>query len=491
MRLKTEYFLKNYLLNFKAKKDRYSAYSLPETGKYYKLKMTVGNKSIIFNIVKTEKLDAPVNHVLTSMYKEQIHTLLCFYGTRETGDGDVLFMSGNDLKIAACNIDDKGNAEVNIGVNLIDEVFYHLSAIEEYNKEANGKDARPYYSGDAGKSTNEPLVDDFYNLFTDIINTCLEKLGVTEGMQRKLNGFNISLTHDVDAIRKNYFTSLRYLSFLAARFAKKLDFNAFGRIFRYLAHKSDFNQIINIMLLEKDFDYRSTFFFYSKAAKGGFSSRIIDKFIDPSYDMSSSAYSGIRNIFSEAEFEAGLHGSYAAARDYELLMEELKLLKGLSRTAITANRNHFLNFSSVHTPLLLEKAGIKCDTTFYYNNVCGFLRHKTCSPFYFYSHTENRIVDVIEIPTVIMDSTLFNYLNCTDETAYKKSIEILDKVKRRNGVVCINWHNETSTPEYGWYSTYKDVIKWIKDNSATAYTIGEVYNRLVTEGFDGATVNTG
>ena len=60
--------------------------------------------------------------------------------------------------------------------------------------------------------------------------------------------------------------------------------------------------------------------------------------------------------------------------------------------------------------------------------------------------------------------------------------EILDKVMERKGVVCINWHNETSAPEYGWYSTYQDVLRWMKDNGACTYTIKEVYDRLTSEG---------
>jgi len=480
---KTKYFLKNYLLNFGFKKDKCPAYSLQETERYYRFGTNVRGRNIIFNIAKTRKLDVSEKCVLKNACKENTHTLLCCYEVREAGPGIPLFRSSKGFNVATYCKDVKGGIEVDVGVNLIDEVFYHLSAMGEYKRESNREKIQPYYFEGADRTVNEPLVDDFYNLFTDAVNTVLERFDISEGMQRKLDGFNVSLTHDVDAIKKDYRTSMKYLSFLVFTFARKWDFNAVRRMYRYLSHDSDFNRIIDIVHMEKGFGDKSTFFLYSNVVKKGLLSRVVEGFVGPSYDIrDSSVLADIRDVFNEAGFEVGLHSSYPAALNYELLEEEFDLLKRLSHNTVISNRNHFLNFSLTRTPLMLEKAGIKCDTTFYYNNICGFMRHKTCSPFYFYSHQDNRIVDVIEIPTVIMDSTLFNYLSCTDEDAYEKSIEILDKVRERKGVVCINWHNETSAPEYGWYSTYQDVLRWMKDNGACTYTIKEVYDRLTSEG---------
>jgi hypothetical protein len=493
MSLKIEYFLKNYLLNFKTQREKGSAYLLQETDGKYGFKLNVGNRDFTLNIEKTRRLDVPERYVLMNLDKGETCNLLCFYEVRGIGTGSTLFKSSKGLSIVAYSEGVGGNVEVNVGVNLIDEVFYHLSGLEEYEKECNGKKIRSYYWGDIDKTANEPLVDDFYNLFAEIINTVLEKLNSPENIQRKLESFNVSLTHDVDAIQKDYYTSIRYLAFLLFTLIKKCDFNAVSKMRRYFNHSSNFNRITDVMHTEEGFGYRSTFFLYSNVSKGGFLPRVIDRFIDPAYDITNgSVLTSVRDVFDGAGFEVGLHSSYMAARSYELLEEEFSLLQRLLSQTVISNRNHFLNFSLIHTPLMLEKVGIKCDTTFYYNNVCGFIRHKTCSPFYFYSHLSNRIVDVIEIPTVVMDSTLFNHLGCTEEEAYKESIKVLDKVRGRNGLVCINWHSETSAPEYGWHSTYKDVLKWIKDNGAHSYTIKEVYHRLKgDEAYNGTVVNTG
>lgn len=491
MQHRTEYFLKNYLLNFKFRRNKLFIYPLQSTERYYRLRINIKDKSIIFNIIRTGKIEQPKRHVLINPHKSKMHTLFCCYGIEkvESSDGTVLKLEEGFDVITCCN--GCGDIEVSIGVNLIDEIFYHLSAIEEYEKESYGKNVKSYYFKDSSEPINEPLVDDFYNLFTDVVNEVFEKFDISESIQRKLNTFSISLTHDVDVIKKNYYTTARYLFLLAAGFARKFDFYTIRKMRRYLMHNSDFNQISNIMHMEKGFGYKSTFFLYSNAAKDGFIAKVVDKFINPSYDIKNNGiFTNIQNAFNEAGCEIGLHSSYLAAKNYEFFQKEFNLLKNLSDGEIISNRDHFLNFSLAHTPLLLERVGVKCDATFYYNNICGFMRHKTCSPFYFYSHIDNRIVDVVEMPTVVMDSTLFNYLNCTEETAYKMSVEILNKVKKRNGVVCINWHNETSAPEYGWYSVYKDVLRWMKDSGASAYTIKEVYERLTEEDYDGAIINT-
>jgi len=90
------------------------------------------------------------------------------------------------------------------------------------------------------------------------------------------------------------------------------------------------------------------------------------------------------------------------------------------------------------------------------------------------------MLEVVEMPTVVMDATLYNYFNLTDEEAYKESTAILEKVRERNGVACINWHNETAAPEYQWHNSYRNTLKWMKTNRVSGCTIKDAYKELVS-----------
>ena len=81
----------------------------------------------------------------------------------------------------------------------------------------------------------------------------------------------------------------------------------------------------------------------------------------------------------------------------------------------------------------LIKSGFKIDSTFGYHNIPGF-RNGMCHPFIPYSVNNNSFLDIIEIPIMIMDTTLFKHLNLNHDNAFKLVKIIIDKVKKLNGI---------------------------------------------------------
>jgi hypothetical protein len=90
-----------------------------------------------------------------------------------------------------------------------------------------------------------------------------------------------------------------------------------------------------------------------------------------------------------------------------------------------------------------------------------------------------------------MDATLYNYSGLSDADAFEESKTILDKVRERNGVACINWHNETAAPEYQWHNSYKATLEWMKTNGVSGCAIRDTYRELVSEDHNGSVINAG
>lgn len=483
MNIKAEYFIKNYFLNYSFRNnDSYEIKSVAEDAQCYSFRFRLGVRAINISISKTKKFDPFQDYKVINTSNDNRFSVISHYECGRGSPGKPLFRFGDgSTAVGYISQSREGALDVYVLIDIVDEVFYHLTAVEEYKEECRKKNGGSSYFNNGKAVINEPLVDVCYAFFSDILNSICKLHCIDIQAQRRLKSFNVSLTHDVDAIRKNNISTARYVSLLSTNYIKRPNLKTLASIYQYLTYRTNFNYIQDIASLEKGYGLRSTFLFYSKSESDFLYKKALSRLIDPVYDISNDDTFG--NIFGSLRkegFEIGLHSSYFAANDASILRKEFNLLEKCAGAPVSSNRSHFLKFSVGNTPVLLEKTGVKIDGSFYYNNVCGFLRHKTCSPFYFYSHLENRILNLIEIPTVIMDSTLFNYLSSSNEDVYTRSIELLEKVKKYNGAVCINWHNETMAPEYGWYAIYEEILRWLKKNSGSTYTMAEIYERLAS-----------
>ena len=476
------YVFKNFFLNFTAGDVKTEVTVDEPENDFYLARITVSGCTLRGVFARTGPREVPSEMVLVDPGDRKERRLYCRFSVREVHGEPLAASPAKGGVLVTCDHGQDGAVTLSFGVNIIDEVFSSLSAVEEWERESAGEKVHPYYLGDPGDSRGEPHVDDFYNLFCESLNAALGSAGSSVRVQRKLPNFNISLTHDVDVLEKNLFSTLRYAAFPLYYSVRHLDISSFKKIITYVRGPRNLNYIAEISGAEAMLGFRSTFFLYAGVTKKSLWQKIIDLGINPLYSISDEKLAGTVEAIRAAGLEIGFHSSFSAAYDGELMEKEYALLRKTFRKDIISCRNHFLNFSITRTPLILEKIGIKCDTTFHYNNRSGFLRHETCSPFYIYSHAEKRILDVIEFPTAVTDSTLYNYSHFSPEQALAHSLAVLEKANGRRGAVCINWHNETAAAEYGWHATYREILHWIKKNNFSTYTVGELYRILTAEG---------
>lgn len=129
----------------------------------------------------------------------------------------------------------------------------------------------------------------------------------------------------------------------------------------------------------------------------------------------------------------------------------------------------------------MAKAGFKYDSTLGYDDMIGF-RNGMCHPFKPYNLDKNGVIDILELPLVIMDGALFSYAKSLDE-AFEYSRRLIDTVEKYNGVITILWHNGPfSWPiRKNWKLLYEKILKYCYDKNAWMTSGEEIYKWWTNE----------
>jgi hypothetical protein len=182
-------------------------------------------------------------------------------------------------------------------------------------------------------------------------------------------------------------------------------------------------------------------------------------------------------ILIEAGNEIGIHGSFGTHQSLEKFSMEIQRLRPHQ---ITSNRFHYLMFDNELTPDILSASDIKLDSTIGFADNVGF-RRGTCYPFYLFDFKNFKETNIIEFPLIIMDTTLkhHNYLGLSPKESYSIIKELLDVVRKHNGLITILWHN-TFFSDYkyrGWKNVYIEMLKYARLGNAYIGGLKQVYNK--------------
>lgn len=266
--------------------------------------------------------------------------------------------------------------------------------------------------------------------------------------------FAVCLTHDVDEIYPpNSHTLLSLLTCV-----KNRDPNSFKDQITWRMHgkkESPYRNFQKIMDIEEGVGARSSFFFLATDAD-------IRRF---RYDIEDLEEDLGRIV--DRGWEVGLHGGYYAYNNLgEIQREKDRLERVLGRDVI-GYRNHYLRFSIPNTWKDLEKAGFKYDSTLGYPDAVGF-RNGMCHPFQPVDlNNKDQILDILEIPLVIMDGTLFDSVKSYAE-AWSMTKEVIDTVESCQGVLTINWHSNNFSCSFreSWIRLYESILKYCQIKNA-------------------------
>ncbi len=160
----------------------------------------------------------------------------------------------------------------------------------------------------------------------------------------------------------------------------------------------------------------------------------------------------------------GIHPSFDSNYDVEKLKTEIKKLSKILNREITKSRQHFLKLSFPDTYRNLINLDIEEDYTMGYASEPGF-RAGICDPYCFYDLDLETETKLKVFPFQIMDGTLKDYMQLSNEEAMVVIRKMIDEVKAVNGTFISIWHNESLSNMkrwQGWADIYEAMIRYAK-----------------------------
>lgn len=207
----------------------------------------------------------------------------------------------------------------------------------------------------------------------------------------------------------------------------------------------------NIIRMEDAFGAGSSFYFMALAAG--------DK--DHNYDLTDMGDQIA--MLLEADREIGLHGGHTAYKDVNALKREKARLEKAIGHPITGYRNHFLRFTTPHTWRLLKGEGFSYDTTYGYSDRAGF-RNGMAYPFRPYDLVNGGMIDILEVPLVLMDAALLFNMKLSIDQARMLCFALIAEARAVNGVITLLWHNNYMQGEMG--GLYRELLEHLHAQGA-------------------------
>lgn len=174
--------------------------------------------------------------------------------------------------------------------------------------------------------------------------------------------------------------------------------------------------------------------------------------------------------------EVGLHGSYLAARDPELVAREIGVLEQLGAD-VRGQRYHYLRIDPHANLAPLPRLGIRYDATLGFPDAMGF-RAGIAQPFRPWDLASERPLDLVEIPLAAMDVTLGaeRYLGLTASESESRLLALLDWAAEHGGGFSVLWHTDRfdRATAQGWDRLYLRLIDAVHARDGICLSAGEL-----------------
>jgi hypothetical protein len=227
---------------------------------------------------------------------------------------------------------------------------------------------------------------------------------------------------------------------------------------------------------ETGLDARPTFFFMAR--RGSLIQYALGT-PDAFYDIRRPKF---RDLFRELNAEGceiGLHASFNAYRDPDLIKIERIALEEAAAAPVLGNRHHYwhLDPDSPHDTLRFsEQAGLRYDSSLAFEYYPGF-RRSVCHPFRPFHPKERRELDLVELPPTWMDNHFDGRLarnRIADPVSYASGL--LNTVKDLNGVLILNYHVRGMNGDFypRWGPWLENFLADHLDSTVTFATASEI-----------------
>jgi hypothetical protein len=356
---------------------------------------------------------------------------------------------------------------VRIAIDVLGSAFFMLTRYEEIAVGARDAYGRfPVSSSVADREgfVEVPIVDAYVELLWSALRRLWPRL------ERRRREFRLALTHDVD-------DPLASLGRTAPRLARQLAADALVRRDPALAarrvrswaamrrgdHRLDpYNTFDFLMAVSERHGLTSGFYFLATEEA---STR------NGPYTLDHPWVRALIARIHQRGHEIGYHAGFETYRDAERTGQEFRRLRtaaaelGVSQ-AHWGGRQHYLRWENPSTWANWEQAGLDYDSTVGFADRVGF-RLGTCHEFSPFHVRERRALRLRERPLIVMDRTLFDYMQLTPEGAHQAVLEVARECRRAAGTLTVLWHNSTlpMAAQRRWYEALAQALAQLSSSS--------------------------
>ena len=343
------------------------------------------------------------------------------------------------------------NESITINNDIIGSAFIFLSRIEELNLNHDKLNRYQYENSLADRFDiiTRPIVNEYIEFLKDALSF------FDSSIVFKKYSFDVMLTHDIDLIKR--WTTKHLLKHSIINFGKKNYLNGFKEFMdsRKNNKKDPYFNFDKIIELSNSYNITSLFLFMCLEK---------DEF-EFLYSLNE-VEEPINSILKSKNHKIGIHPSKITYNNHENSKKEINRLSKKIKRKIEYSRQHFLMFDVRKTWNILNANDIKYNLTLGYPEMIGF-RCGICYPFNVFDIKTKSKLDLVEIPLIIMDVTLTNYMKINETKKLNEIIvRVINQVKKHNGVLNLIWHNNSYYDYLG--SSNENLLKKI---------MNEIFNR--------------
>lgn len=366
--------------------------------------------------------------------------------------------------------------------DLIKSAFYLLSGFQEMNHTQGDQYNRFPFSHSIQYRlgiTKKPIVNYYFKIIIEGIKEFAAKNNIKLEKKKTFNQFGFLLTHDIDFI--DAYTLNKTLFKLKLLFGLKkspyqnhfIVFKVFLKFFinyvNFVKRKNPYWNFKYLRIIEKKYHLRSVFFFLEKD----------QKFKDSFYKFSEPRLKKLYQWLKEENCEVGIHGTINSSIYNSSMTKTIKNLEEASGQKIYGIRQHCLSFKFPETLKIQELNKLSYDSTLGFAAHEGF-RNSYCHPFKLYDFENDKPFNVWELPLNVMDGTLFGYRTLSFEQAKKSINEVLEEIKKFNGLFTLLWHNDFFDEDLfpGITQFYENMLRDISKMHPENYTGKEIVEIL-------------
>lgn len=305
--------------------------------------------------------------------------------------------------------------------------------------------------------TLSSVVTDFCRALcqADLLETQPKAIAIWPGSSK----FAMAVTHDIDIPRRTVAGSLRLL------YRRDLPggFGAFADSLKAAAGlgTNPYDAIGYWIELERELSVKSTYFIFDGLRRHSF---------DPKYKPEIIDFEKLR----QSEFEIALHTSIECFSG-KGIAEAKSRLELTAQINLTGLRPHYL---SAFYPEYWQAAS---DAGFAYSSALGFDQDigfwdGIDLPVYPFDQSNDKEINLLEIPIAIMDCGLIGGQPAESEKALERGMRLIDQASATGGLIVLDWHQRTFyNRDYpGWRELFTKIVCYGKGKGAQFYRMDEI-----------------